>query len=109
MSTVQEITAAIRKLGPKERRELASELSALLPELESSDGDAAWENIIHDPRPCPALTALGDEIEAQLAANPEVFPEITPFLVSAGDPGLPRRRATPEGRPLGLGVDRLAR
>lgn len=73
MSTVQEIEAAIRALPPKEREKLAEGLPSLLPEL---NGDAAWERIINDPRPRPALSALGDEVEAQLKANPEAFPEI---------------------------------
>lgn len=61
MSTVQEIKTAIRNLTPAEREELIAEMPALLPEL---DGEAAWERIVHDARPCPALTALVDPIEA---------------------------------------------
>ena len=74
VSTVQEIKTAIQNLSPAEREELVAELPALLPEL---DGDAAWERIIRDPRPRPALSALGDEIEAELRRNPKAFPEIT--------------------------------
>ncbi len=74
MSTVQEIREAIQTLSAEERRELAAALPTWLPEL---DGDAAWERIIHDPRPRPALSALGDEIEAELRRNPDAFPEIT--------------------------------
>ncbi|MBX3743999.1 MAG: hypothetical protein KF833_01695 [Verrucomicrobiae bacterium] len=74
MSTVQEIEAAIRSLSPEERRQLAEDLPGLVPEL---NGDAKWERIIHDPRPRPALSALGDEMEAELRRNPEAFPEIT--------------------------------
>jgi len=73
MSTVKEIEAAIRALPPKERQKLVNELPSILPEL---NGDAEWERIIANPRPRPALTAVGDKIEAQLKANPERFPEI---------------------------------
>ena len=73
MSTVQEIEAAIRGLPPQERETLVRDLPAILPELNS---DAHWDRIINDPRPRPALTALADEIEAQLKANPECFAEI---------------------------------
>jgi hypothetical protein len=73
MSTVKEIEAAIRALPPQEREKLVEDLPAILPEM---NGDAAWERIITDPRPRPALTALGDEIEAQLKTNPHRFSEI---------------------------------
>jgi hypothetical protein len=74
MSTVQEIKTAIQNLSAAEREELIAEMPALLPELES---DAAWERIIRDPRPRPALSALADQIEAGLQRNSEAFPEIT--------------------------------
>jgi hypothetical protein len=73
MSTVQEIKAAIRNLSSAEREELIAEMPALLPEL---NGDAAWERIIHDSRPRPALTALVDEIEAEYRRDPNAFSEI---------------------------------
>jgi len=34
-------------------------------ELPEPDGDLEWQKIVNDPRPRPALTALGDEIAAQ--------------------------------------------
>ena len=74
MSTVDEITAAIKGLSWKDREELIARLPEILPEM---DGDAKWERIIRDPRPRPALSALGDEIDAELRRNPEAFPEIT--------------------------------
>lgn len=74
MSTVLEITTAIKALSPAEREQLLKELRLVLPEL---DGDAEWKKIIHDPRPRPALTALGDEIEAQLRVNPNCFPQMS--------------------------------
>ena len=73
MSTVKEIEAAIRALPPKDREQLVDDLPSILPEL---NGDTEWERIIADPRPRPALTALGDQIEAQFKTNPERFPEI---------------------------------
>ncbi len=74
MGTVNEITAAIRGLSREDRQELAAQLPEVLPEL---DGDAQWARIIHDPRPRLALSALGDEIEAELRKNSEAFPEMT--------------------------------
>lgn len=73
MSTANEIEAAIRALSAKERQKLIEVLPSILPELE---GDTEWERINGDPRPRPALTALGDEIAAQLRSDPERFPEI---------------------------------
>ena len=71
MRTVQEIELAIQSLSPSEREQLAEDLRALLPEL---NGDGGWASITQDPRPRPALSALGDAIEAQLKADPECFP-----------------------------------
>lgn len=73
MSTVAEIEAAIKALPPAERERLAEDLPSILPEL---NGDLKWQRIANDPRPRPALTTLGDEIEAQFKANPAQFPEI---------------------------------
>jgi hypothetical protein len=73
MSTVAEIEAAIRALPPREREKLADDLPSILPEL---NGDAKWQHIINDARPRPALTALGDEIAAQLKTNPSAFSEL---------------------------------
>jgi hypothetical protein len=73
MSTVAEIEAAIKLLPPKERERLADDLPSILPEL---NGDAKWQRIINDTRPRPALTALGDEIAAQLKTNPAAFSEM---------------------------------
>jgi hypothetical protein len=73
MSTVAEIEAAIQALPPHERERLADDLPSILPEL---NGDAKWQRIINDSRPRPALTALGDEIAAQLKSNPASLREI---------------------------------
>ena len=72
MSTVEEIIRSIRNLSPAEREQLMMEVPALFPEL---DGDAAWERIIRDPRPRPALTALLDEAEAEFKRNPTACPD----------------------------------
>jgi hypothetical protein len=74
MSTVAEIEAAIRALPPAERERLADDLPSILPEL---NGDAKWQRIMADSRPRPALTALGDEIDAQLKANPAAFRKLS--------------------------------
>ena len=73
MSTVAQIEAAIRALPPKDREKLADDLPAILPEL---NGDVKWQRIIADERPRPALTTLGDEVAAQLKANPAAFSEL---------------------------------
>ena len=73
MSTVQEIESAIRALSAPERFELLEDLPALFPELR---GDLAWQRIINDPRPRPALTALLDEVDEARRRNPNAFPEI---------------------------------
>ena len=73
MSTVQEIEAAIRALPRQEREKLAEDLPSILPEL---NADTEWTRIIHDARPRPSLSALGDALAAQVKANPECFPEI---------------------------------
>lgn len=74
VSTVNEIEDAIRGLSADERRKLAESLPALVPEL---DGDARWEAIIRDPTPRPALSALGDKIEAAYRENPDQFIPLT--------------------------------
>jgi hypothetical protein len=74
VSTVEEIAAAIRELPDAERARLAESLPTLVPEL---DGDARWEEIIRDPTPRPALTALGDKVEAAYRENPEQLTELT--------------------------------
>jgi hypothetical protein len=73
MSTVAEIEAAIKALPPAERERLAEDLPSILPEWR---GDLVWQHIIADKRPRPALSALGDEIEAKFKANADRFPEI---------------------------------
>jgi hypothetical protein len=39
-------------------------------EFSETDGDLKWQRIINDPRPRPALSALGDEIEKQFKTVP---------------------------------------
>ena len=72
MSTAQEIKAAIQSLPPAERAKLVADLPALFPEL---DGDAAWERILRDSRPRPALSGLLDQVEVEYRADPKAFPE----------------------------------
>ena len=73
MSTVAEIEAAIKALPPAERERLAEDLPSILPELH---GDLVWRRIIDDTRLRPALSALGDQIEAQFKTDPNRFSEI---------------------------------
>jgi hypothetical protein len=73
MSSAKEIEAAILALPPNERQKLVENLPGILPEL---DGDAAWSRIVGDPRPRSALSALGDEIEAQLKSDLNGLPEL---------------------------------
>jgi hypothetical protein len=63
MRTVAEIEAAIKALPRNERERLAEDLPSILPELR---GDLVWQRIVNDERPRPALSALGDQIEASL-------------------------------------------
>jgi len=74
MSTVEQIEAAIRALPAQERNRLAKDLPKLFPEM---DGDAAWERLIHDDRPRPALSRLLDEAEAVVHEDPVRFPKMT--------------------------------
>jgi hypothetical protein len=74
MSTVEQIEAAIRALPARERDRLIRDLPKLFPEL---DGDAAWDRILRDDRPRPALSRLADEVDAMLRENPARFPETT--------------------------------
>jgi hypothetical protein len=62
VNTVAEIKAAIKELPPAERERLAEDLLLILPELRA---DLAWQRIIADERPRPALSALGDELDAR--------------------------------------------
>lgn len=74
MSTVEQIEAAIRALPARERDKLVKDLPKLFPEL---DGDAAWDRILHDDRPRPALSRLLDGVDAAVAESPAKYPETT--------------------------------
>ena len=71
MCTALEIEAAIRSLPKSERKKLAEDLPAILPEL-----DGEWHALVNDPRPRPALSALGDKIAARMKSNSQSIPEI---------------------------------
>ena len=70
---LKEIKLAIGALSPDDRAKLVKDLPALLPELEC---DLAWNKILQDPTPNPALSALVDAVDAQYRQSPEAFPEI---------------------------------
>ena len=74
MSSLQEVELAISGLSAKDRARLVQHLPALLPEWE---GEVAWQRIVHDPKPSPALSRLVDSVDAEFRRNPEAFPEIT--------------------------------
>ncbi|MDE3066459.1 MAG: hypothetical protein KGJ60_02810 [Verrucomicrobiota bacterium] len=48
-------------------REMAEGENILRTKLPGTNRDLEWQRIISDPRPRPALTALGDEIETRLS------------------------------------------
>ena len=73
MSTAQQIEEAIRSLEKTERDKLLQHLPQLFPEL---GGDANWEGIITDDRPRPSLSALLDNYEARLTAEPDSYPKV---------------------------------
>jgi hypothetical protein len=73
MITVADIEAAIKALPPTERERLAEDLPSILPELR---GELIWQRIINDECSRPALTSLGDQMQARFKADPEHFPEI---------------------------------
>jgi len=81
MSTVEQIAAAIRALPAQERDRLAKDLPKLFPEL---DGEAAWERILQDHRPRPALSRMLDEVDAIVAEDQQHYPETTATNSSAG-------------------------
>lgn len=74
MSTVEQIEAAIRALSARERDRLAKDIPKLFPEL---DGDAAWDQIMHDARPRAAFSRLLDEAGVALTKNPSQYPATT--------------------------------
>ncbi|MDB6115654.1 MAG: hypothetical protein JWQ62_2599 [Lacunisphaera sp.] len=75
MPTIEQIENDIRALPAEERARLMNDLPKLFPEL---DGDAAWDRIIHDDRPRPALSRLLDEVDAALAEDPAKYPDACP-------------------------------
>ncbi len=73
MTRLHEIENAIRTLSEQDRKTLIQDLPSLIPEL---DGDVLWKQIIEDPTPRPALTALLNEVDAEYQKNPNSFPEM---------------------------------
>ena len=74
MNSLQEIESAITGLSPEDRAKLVQDLPTLLPEWQ---GELAWQRILHNPMPSPALSSLVDSVDAQFARDPQAFPEIT--------------------------------
>ncbi len=73
MSSLQEIELAISGLSSEDQAKLVQDLPTLLA---GGPGDLAWQRILRDPRPSPALSSLGDAVDAEYHRNPEAFPEI---------------------------------
>lgn len=73
MSSLQEIETAIRELSSGDRAKLVQDLPTLMPEW---GGDFAWQRILRDPTPSPALSSLVDAVDAEFDHNPNAFPEI---------------------------------
>ncbi len=73
MSSLKEIKSAITALSPEDQAKLVQDLPMLLPE---QAGDLAWQRILRNPTPSPALSALADAVDAEYGRNPEAFPEI---------------------------------
>jgi len=73
VSSLQEIELAISSLSSEDQAKLVQDLPALLA---GREGDLAWQRILRDPTPSPALSRLADAVDAEYRCNPEAFPEI---------------------------------
>jgi hypothetical protein len=73
VSSLQEIELAISGLSSEDQAKLIKDLPVLLA---GREGDVAWEKILSDPTPSPALSSLADAVDAEYRRNPESFPEI---------------------------------
>ena len=73
MSSLQEIELAISGLSSEDQAKLVRDLPVLLA---GREGELAWQRILRDPTPSPALSSLADAVDAEYRRNPEAFPEI---------------------------------
>jgi hypothetical protein len=73
VSSLQEIELAISGLSSEDQAKLVQDLPTL---ISGQEGELAWQRILHDPTPSPALSSLGDTMDAEYHRNPEAFPEI---------------------------------
>jgi hypothetical protein len=73
VSSLQEIELAISGLSSEDQAKLMRDLPELLA---GREGDAAWQRILGDTTPSPALSRLADTVDAEYRRNPEAFPEI---------------------------------
>jgi hypothetical protein len=73
VSSLQEIELAISGLSSEDQAKLVRDLPVLLA---GREGELAWQRILRDPTPSPALSSLADAVDAEYRRNPEAFPEI---------------------------------
>jgi hypothetical protein len=73
VSSLQEIEMAISGLSSEDQAKLVRDLPVLLA---GQAGELAWQRILRDPTPSPALSGLADAVDAEYRRNPEAFPEI---------------------------------
>jgi hypothetical protein len=73
VSSLQEIELAISGLSSEDQAKLVRDLPVLLA---GREGELAWQKILRDPTPSPALSSLADAVDAEYRRNPEAFPEI---------------------------------
>lgn len=73
VSSLKEIEEAISGLSAEDQAKLVWDLPTLLT---SQQGELAWQRILRDTTPSPALSRLADAVDAEYRRNPEAFPEI---------------------------------
>ena len=64
---------AISGLSSEDQAKLVQDLPTL---ISGQEGELAWQRILRDPTPSPALSKLADAMDAEYQRNPEAFSEI---------------------------------
>ena len=108
MKSLLEIEEAIAELPADARRQLVQDLPALCPDAFPAD---AWDPVLRDSTPRPALTSLLDQLDAQFPQKPESFiplnvkslgtrlPPVAPRIFGTCITGSRRRFAPPPVMP----------